>query len=367
MKKIRFLNLSVTSKKEITKYIMIFKKFLKKGVFVLGKDVEIFEKKMCKFLNQNYCLGVSSGTNALHVALKALGIKQNDEVIVPCLSWYSTFTSVVSVGAIPVAADIDDDLHINQNDIIRKINKKTKAIIYVHFTGLFKPLNKLKKICKKKRIFLIEDCAQSFGAKFKNFRPGNFSDIAAYSMNPMKVFASIGDAGLIATGKKSYHRLAQKIRYAGVDMTRDDCVIPSLNNKIDTLSAVILNYRIKYLKKIIKIRIRNAKIYNNLLCEKVIKPKFYGNYQHVYYTYVIRVKANQRNKLIKYLKINGIETKIQHNKLIYNHSGLKKFNKRYITFKGEQLKKEILCLPIHEKLTPRDIKYICSKINSFKF
>ena len=161
MKKVRFLDLSIKNSREKKRLKTIFSKSLDEGVFVLGKPVENFEKKISNILNLKYSIGISSGTSAVYLALKAIGIKPGDEVIVPCMSWYSTFTSVVMNKAIPIGVDIDEDLLMNLNNIKSKVTKKTKAILYVHFTGYVKDLTNLSKYCKSKNIFLIEYCEQS--------------------------------------------------------------------------------------------------------------------------------------------------------------------------------------------------------------
>ena len=139
--KIRFLDLSVKSKEELKNQISSYKKFLKKGIFVLGPDVVNFENKISKFVQKKYTIGCSSGTNAIYLALKSIGIKKNDHVLVPGLSWVSTFTAVKSLGAIPIGVEIDNDFIISFEDIKRKITKKTKAIIIVYFTGYYKKIN----------------------------------------------------------------------------------------------------------------------------------------------------------------------------------------------------------------------------------
>lgn len=367
MKKINFLNLAVKSRYDLQQYLKIFRNFLKKGVFVLGEGVDSFEKKFSKYNNKKFSIGVSSGTNALYLALKTLGVSKGDEVIVPCMSWYSTFTAVTMLGGIPIGVDIGNDLQLDQEKVLDSITNKTKAIIYVHFTGLSKSLKNLKKICNKKKIFLVEDCAQSFGATTKGIKVGHYSDIASYSMNPMKVFGAIGDAGMISTNKRNLFNTAKVLRYAGVDMQKDDCKYPDLNNKIDTLQALILNHKLPRLKKVIKQRIANAKIYNRYLTsDRIIKPVFKDNFEHIYYTYVIRVK--KRDQLMKFLQKKNIETKVQHKKTIYEHSGLRKYNIYKSKFKkADLLKKEILCLPVHENLSRTEILIVCKLINSFKF
>ena len=363
MKKIKFLNLAISNKSERKKLIKIFSNSLDDGIFVLGKKVLNFEKKIANKLKVKYAVGVSSGTNALYLSLKSLGIKAGDEVLVPCMSWYSSFTAVAMVGAIPKGIDINDNLLMDLNNIEKKITKKTKAILYVHFTGLVKDLTKLKKICKQKKIYLIEDCAQSFYGRVNKKFAGSFADVSAFSTNPMKVYAALGDSGFVTTNNHKIYKKLLLLRYAGVDMKKDECFYPDLNNKIDTLQASILNFRLSTIKDIIKKRISNAQYYEKNL-KNVKKPLFskFGN--HVYYTY--QIICEKRDKLKKFLEKYGIETKIQQKKLIYDHNGFKNYNRFSAEFtKGDILKNKILCLPIHEKLTISDLKLITDKINNF--
>ena len=363
MKKIRFLNLAVSNLSEKKKLIKIFSNSLNNGIFVLGKDVLNFEKKIARKLNRKYAVGVSSGTNAVYLSLKSLGINPGDEILVPCMSWYSSFTAIVMAGGIPIGIDIKNNLLMNLENIKKNITKKTKAILYVHFTGLTEDLTELKKICKQKKLFLIEDCAQSFCGKIKNQFAGSFSDVSAFSTNPMKIYAGLGDSGFITTNNLKIYKKLLILRYAGIDMKKDECIYPDLNNKIDTLQANILDYRLSRVSKIIKKRISNANYYEkNLL--NIKKPIFSKKGNHVYYTY--QIICEKRNELKKFLEKNGIETKIQQNKLIYDHYGFKNFNKYSSKFpNGDILKKKILCLPIHEKLTLSDLKFITNKVNEF--
>ena len=179
----------------------------------------------------------------------------------------------------------------------------------------------------------------------------------------MKVYAALGDSGFVTTNNLKIYKKLLLLRYAGVDMKKDECFYPDLNNKIDTLQASILDFRLSGIGKIIKKRISNAYYYEKNLMN-VKKPLFSNKGNHIYYTYQIICK--KRDELKKFLEKNGIETKIQQNKLIYDHSGFKNFN-RYSTkfIKGDILKKKILCLPIHEKLTLSDLKFVTEKVNEF--
>lgn len=361
--KVRFLNLSIKDNQIKKRYKRAFDSFLDKGQFVLGKKVKSFENKISKIIKKKYTVGVSSGTNALYLALKSCGITNGDHVLVPCLSWLSTFTAVQKIGAIPIGVDIGEDLQINLDLIKKNITKKTKAIIIVHFTGYLKNYNKLKKFCINKKIKLIEDAAQSFGAIVLNKPSGSFGDFSCFSMNPMKVFAAIGDAGTVSTNDKKYYRKILSYRYAGT-INKELAYYPELNHKIDTLQAIILMENLKFLKKIIKKRVQNASIYDKNLVSVIKKPPLRKNFQHVYYTYTILCK--NRDKLKKYLERKNIETKIQHPYLIYQHPGLKNsFNYKKKFPVGNKIVNKILSIPVHEKLSQKEIKYVYNSINNF--
>ena len=359
---IRFLNLSIENKRDRSNYTKEVNNFLKKGIFMMGEEVIKFENNIKNFLNKKYCVGVSSGTNAIYLSLRALGIKKNDEILVPCMSWYSTFSVVKVIGAKPISCDIDNDLIIDINDVVKKINKRTKAIIIVHFTGLLKDHTKLYKLCKEKGIKVIEDCAQAFGTSVNNKYVGSFSDISAFSMNPMKVYGAFGEAGCICTNNYNYYRKLLTLRYAGVDMKKDECIYPELNHKIDSIQALVLNIKLKKFRDIHLKRIENASIYEKYLTNKVVKPKFYNDKRHLYYTYTIL--TNERIKLQKYLEKHSIQTRIQHKKIMEDHIGFKVDNlKRNIN--GNVLKNQVLSLPVHENLKKNEIMKTIKIINDF--
>lgn len=359
--KIRFLDLSIKSKIEFKEQLKVYKKFLKEGKFVLGPYVDQFEKKISQIVKKKYTIGCSSGTNAIYLALKATGIKKDDHVLVPSMSWVSTFTAVQSLGAVPIGVEIDDDFIISFDDIKKKITKKTKAIIIVYFTGYYKKIKELKDYCKKRNVTVIEDCAQSFGSSFNQEPNGKSADIACFSMNPMKVYGGYGDAGAVCVDNLKIANKIKSLRYAGT-INKELVIDPDLNHKIDSLQALILLKQLKFLKAKINKRIKNAEFYQKNLTSKIIKPKFFSDYRHVYYTYSIMVK--NRKKLIDYLNKKGIETKVQHPFIISDHPGLKnKYNKGLS--KSKSIAERILSIPIHEKLKKSELKYITFQINKF--
>jgi dTDP-4-amino-4,6-dideoxygalactose transaminase len=336
--------------------------FLYSGKYILNDVRTNFEEAASKYLKNKYSVGVSSGTNALYLALKAINLKKNDEVLVPCLSWISTFTAVEMTGAKAVGIDINENLSMNLDQIKSKINKKTKAIIFVHFSGLTTDLTKLSNFCKRKKIFLIEDSAQSFGGKINKKFSGTFGDFGAYSLNPMKVFSSIGEAGLITFNNKKYYKKLELLRYSGIQ-NKEKCIVPELNHKIDNIQCFILRHKIKDINKIIKKRISIAENYEKRLTNKIDKPIFKKDFSHIYYGYTI--KTNKRNKLKQFLHKNKIETKIEHPYLICDHKPFKKNNKLKNFKKGNEVRKTILSLPIDENMTKKEINYTIKKINEF--
>lgn len=361
--KIRFLNLSIKSKKELDVHAKLYNKFLKQGKFVLGPSVDKFESKISHIVKKKYTIGCSSGTNAIYLALKSIGIKKGDHVLVPSISWVSTFTAVKMLGAEPIGVDIDDDFIIKMEDIKKRITKKTKAIIIVYFTGYFKKIIGLKDFCRLKKIKIIEDCAQSFGAINNGEPNGKFGDLACFSMNPMKVFGGYGDAGAVSVNSHLTYKKIKSLRYAGT-INKEIVVDPDLNHKIDSLQAMILLEQLKLLKKKIKKRISNALFYEKNLTNKICKPKFFSDGRHIYYTYSILV--DDRVNLINYLNKNGIETKIQHPFIISDHPGLKnEFNKNF--FNARKIANKILSIPIHEKLKFDELNFIVKKINNFYY
>lgn len=360
---VRFLDLKVVNS---IAYNDAISKVFSHGQFILGPEVQLFEKKMCAYTGRKYCLGVSSGSDALFLSLKALGIRAGDEVITTSLSWIATANAISLTGAKPVFVDIDHDLNISPQAIIKSITPKTKCILSVDFTGKLCNYNLIEKIAKDYNLLLVEDASQAFGATDQRGRPsGSFGDISAISHNPMKVLAALGEAGSILTDDEDLYKKLSILRYAGT-INREICVTPSLNHRLDTIQASILLANLAtFEKNVLEPRSRNAALYDKHLPDIVFKPapSVYPERQ-VYYTYSARVP--NRDLLMEYLSDNLVETKVQHKLPMPSHpaySNLKTDSKTY----PEAIKacNEIICLPIHEKLTIDDILHVCDLITKF--
>jgi len=361
MKKIRFVNLEFHDLKFKKKIISRFNKILKHGKFILGPEVQEMEKKISQFCKRKFCVGTASGTDALYLALRALDIGNGDEVITSPMTWVSSTNSIIMNNAKPVFVDIKNDLNMDENKIEKCITKKTKAILYVNYTGKIANTQKIKAISNKYNLKIIEDSAQSFGSTRHNMPSGSFGDVSCFSFNPMKVLPSLGEAGAILTNNKKIYERIKILRYAGT-ISRENCMYPSLNFKIDTIqSSFILEY-LKIIKKLIKRRIEIAEIYNKNLNESIQKPKSDKDCIDTFYTYTIQV--NNRDKLLKYLNSKGIEARVKHPILVSDQLAYKKFKKSNLT-NAERLIKKIISLPINDKITNQEVKYVIKEVNNF--
>ena len=251
---VRMFDLRVKDLKVRAELNKSLQKIMDHGLFFFGPELYEFEKKMSQFLNMKYTVGVASGSSALYLALKSLGIKSGDEVITTPFSWIITSNAIVECGATPVFVDIADDYNIDANLIEKKITSKTKAIVPMHWGGHMCDMDKIKKIAKKHNLYVVEDAAQAFGAKFKNNKSGNYSDVAAFSMNPMKCLSGFGEGGLVATNNKKLYEKIKILRYAGTTsdpkkLITNNCVEISLNHKMDTINAAMLLVAFKFFKK----------------------------------------------------------------------------------------------------------------------
>ena len=361
MKKIRYVNLSVINKNLKKNYINSFRKILKHGQFILGPEVTLLEKKLASYCKRKYAVATGSGTDALYLAVKSLKIGKGDEVITTPMSWVSSTNAISVNGAKPIFVDIDNDLNIDAEKIEKAISKKTKAILFVNFTGKICNVKKIIRIAKKYKIKIIEDAAQSFGSVKYNRPSGSFGDISCVSLNPMKVLPSLGEAGVVLTDDKKLYEKIKILRYAGM-VNKENCFYPSLNFKIDTIQAAFILDNLKILKKKINLRNKFAKYYIKNLTDKIETPEILQNEKQSFYSFTI--KAPKRDALKRYLLDSGIETKIQHPILIPDQKAYNG-NHKFLLKNAKILVKKILCIPINENLKKSELNYITKKINLF--
>jgi dTDP-4-amino-4,6-dideoxygalactose transaminase len=334
---------------------------LKHGRLVNGPEVTALEIGFSLRLNRKYAIGVSSGTDALVLALRALNIGKGDEVIVPALSFVATANAVSLVGAIPIFCDIADDLNIDPTEIKDLITPRTKAIMPVHWAGRICAVDHVSMIAKTHNLKVIEDASQAFGATFNDNPAGSRGDIACFSMNPMKGLAALGEAGMIVTDDKEVYERLDPLRYQGV-WNKEVCHSLSGNHRLDTIQAAMLLVRLAGFDKLLKDRRNIAKFYDMRLKGIVATPKEWAHEKLAYYTYTIQ--CDQRDKLKDFLAIRGIETKIQH-PILMPEQPLYKHGARGTWSHAKYLMSRVLCIPVHEKLTDGQIWHVVNSIADF--
>ncbi len=339
---------------------------LAETAFIRGKYVKIFEEDYAKAYGVKHCIGVGNGTDAIYILLKMLGIGQGDEVITVANSWISTSETITQAGAKPVFVDVEQDYFtINPNLIEAKITKKTKAIIPVHLCGQVADIAKIKTICNKYNLFLIEDCAQAHFSQYQQQNVGTFGDAATFSFYPGKNLGAYGDAGAIITNND---KLAEKCRmYANHGaLVKHFHYMEGINSRLDGLQASILSAKLPYLDGWIQKRQEVAQLYNNLLGDlpEITRPKIRLNSRHTFHLYMVRAK--NRDELRTYLQEKGIPTFIHYPTPLPFMPAYK-----YLEHTAEDFpvaaayQHQILSLPIYPELSKKEIEYVAENIKSF--
>jgi len=335
---------------------------LDSGKFILGKQTEEFEEKFAKFCNVKYAACVSSGTAALFLSLKSLGLEKGDEVIVPSLSFIATVTPILMIGGIPKFVDVNvRNYTLDHTEIERKITKKTKGIIPVHLYGHPANISEIKKIAKDHSLFLLEDSAQAHGAKFHGKLVGSIGDAACFSFYPSKNLTVCGDGGIVTSNNESIIKNVKILR----DHGRSEKYLHEFlgyNLRFNEIQASIGKVMLKRLPKGNENRRKIAKVYSSELDDNVIKPNEEKWAKHVYHMYPIRTKV--RNKLQKFLKSKGIGTGIHYPIPIHKQPLLNKYKKQKLPI-TEEICSTTLSIPMFPSLTHTQQKYVINSINQF--
>ncbi len=362
--KIPYVDLSRQYKQERKKIIKVIDEVLLKGNYVGGDQVDLFEKRIAKFCNTKYCVALNSGTDALVLALHALGVRRGDEVITPPNSFIASTAVIVHLGAKPVFADVKPDQSIDPDEIEKKITKKTKVIMPVHLTGRMCQMDKILKIAKKHNLKIVEDAAQSIGSMYKEKKSGSYGDIGCFSAHPLKNLNAIGDSGYLTTNSKKIYDYIKILRSHGM-ANRNVVKNFGYVSRMDNLQAAVLNYRLNDLNNLISKRRKNAKLYFKYLNKKkMLLPTESVHEFNTYHTFVIQV--SKRDKLKEYLLKNGINTAIHYPIPIHLQPAAKRLGYKKGDFKNtERQAKSILTLPINQFLKEKEIIFISKKINNF--
>lgn len=337
---------------------------LSSGWYILGKEMEEFENKLASWAGVKHCVALNSGTDALILAVRALGLGPGDEVIVPANAYIASIIGVTENGAIPVFVDADEHMEIDANKIEEKITRRTKAILPVHLYGQCSRMDKIADIAKKHNLKLIEDCAQCLGSKYNDQLAGTFGDIGCLSFYPTKPLGAFGDAGAIITNDDEIAEKVKLLRNYGSKVKYHN-EINGVNSRMDEIQAAILQVGLKYLEEGNEERRRQARIYRNgIKNEKVIIPDEYESVYHIYHLFPVLVE--DRDAFQKYLKDNGVGTQVHYPIPPYVAECYKDWKYKWSDFQNaERYANQEVSLPIYCGLPDEELAYVIDVINKF--
>ncbi|MDR2735893.1 MAG: DegT/DnrJ/EryC1/StrS family aminotransferase [Puniceicoccales bacterium] len=351
-------------------------KVFRSGQFILGSEAEEFEKNFAKQVGVKHCIGISSGTDALLLAMMVLKIGPGDEVISPAYSFFATASCAARLGARVVWCDVSaDDFNIDVNKIEGLISEKTRAIIPVHLFGQAAVMDAILDICRPRDIHVIEDCAQATGARFNDKQVGQFGTFGCYSFFPSKNIGGFGDAGMLVTDDDELAARARILRSHGMTRQYHHDYLGG-NFRIDALQAALLNVKLPYLDNYIENRRRNASYYSNALaeidgvgfdesCVMVLPRERKGNF-HTFNQYTLRVKGARRDELKRFLDEKAIGSQIYYpiplpdQKCFATNSR----GRETITV-SRQLALEALSIPIFPELSNDQMDYVIDSIAEY--
>ena len=367
---------------------------LSSAAYIMGKNVTEFEKEFAGYIGTKHAISVGNGTDALVIALKALGIGEGDEVITSTFTYFASAECISAVGATPVFVDVEKDtFNIDPDKIEEKITERTKAIIPVHIFGQSADMDKINIIAKKHNLKVIEDACQAVGAKYKGKMTGTLSDVACFSFFPTKNLSCAGDGGMIVTsddsiatiatalrthgsgetGQKAYNLLNNITEEVVTSKSGDDTVYNPLkyynyligyNSRLDAIQAAILRVKLPYLDKWNSRRKEIAKIYDEeLIDSNVITPRVREENDTVYHQYVLQ--SDNREEVLAKLKEKGIATGVYypvplHLQKVYTDLGYKEGDMPV----AEYLSHRTFAIPVYPELSEEQIQYIVDSIKN---
>ena len=341
------------------------RKFVATGDFTLGKPLSEFEQRFAELIGSRYAVGVNSGTDAIKLSLKVLGVGYGDEVITAANTFVATVGAIAEVGAIPVFVDCDDTFCMDPGQIEEAISERTKAILPVHYTGYMADLRRILPIADRYRIPLVEDACQAILGAIDGKTAGTWGRTGAFSLHPLKNLNVWADGGVIVTDDSEIYASLKLIRNHGL-LDRDTVAVLGCNSRLDTIQAVVGNWLLPSTHQITKKRITYATYYDkafSALPEINIPPRP-SDYQIVYHLYM--VLADKRDELLRYCIANGIEAKIHYPVPIYLQPALLHLGNKQGDYPvADKQAKSIITFPCDQHLTRQEIDYVIQTVTNF--
>lgn len=360
---IKFIDLRaqyLSIKKEVDQAIQ---DVLDKTAFALGPFVQSFEENFAKAHEAKYCVGVNSGTSALHVSLWALGITFGDEVIIPANTFIATAEAVSLCGATPVFADCEPEYYnMDHSKIENLITSKTKAIIAVHLYGQPAKIDEIKAIADNHNLYLIEDCAQAHLAEYKDRKVGTFGTCGCFSFYPGKNLGAYGEAGAVITNNyELYNRIMALRDHGSLEKYHHQYI--GHNYRMEGIQGAVLDVKLKHLRRWTEQRRHISDLYRERLINSdgIVLPAEMNNTKHVYHLFVIQ--ANERDKVISALKERGISTGIHypipcHLQQAYDFLDYEEDSLPI----AENIAEKIISLPMYPELSETAVDYVCTQL-----
>jgi len=338
------------------------KNVLESGTLILGENVKLFEQEFAGYCGVRYGVGVNSGTDALFLGLKALGVGEGDEVITVANTAVPTVSAIVSTGAVPQFVDINPETYLMDTaQIERALTEKTKCILPVHLYGQCVDMDRVRDLAERYGLKVFEDCAQSHGAVFKGRKAGSMSDAAAFSFYPTKILGGYGDGGMVVTDDETLSKKLLRLRFYGMEKTYY-ALEHGYNSRLDELHAAILRGKLKHLHRYIARRKELAARYERMLADTdLILPKTMAGNEHAYYLYVCR--HPERDRIIEALKKCDIFVNISYPWPIHTMAGYRHFGYREGDLPHtEKAAQEIFSLPMYPGLTDDEQEQVVSAL-----
>ncbi|RJQ15325.1 MAG: DegT/DnrJ/EryC1/StrS family aminotransferase [Nitrospiraceae bacterium] len=337
------------------------KDILDSGQFILGPNVRAFEQEIVSYCDVRNALGLASGTDALFLCLKALGLEKGDEVITTPFTFIATAEAIAYVGATPVFVDIDrHTLNIDSSKIEEKITTRTRAVIVVHLFGLPADMDEIMALAQKYNLKVVEDCAQAFGARYKNRPAGGIGDAGCFSFYPSKNLGAYGDGGMMVTNHHEIYESVRLLRNHGTVAPYRHGFI-GYNSRLDEIQAAILRIKLRHIDEYNGKRRDLAKIYTSLLGDSVQCPVEIGDRTHVYHQYTIR--TGERDRISGALRDDNVSSVVYypvplHMQEAFNYLGYRKGDLP----ESEAAADEVLSIPIYPELDPGKAEHIANVI-----
>jgi dTDP-4-amino-4,6-dideoxygalactose transaminase len=360
---IDYENLSKSNEPFYEEFKNKFEEILKKGWYILGTEVELFEKNFSIYTGTKYCLGLASGLDALILALRSLNFEKGSEIIVPSNTYIATILAVLHADLVPVLVEPDlRTYNIDPSKIEESITTRTKAILVVHLYGKTCQMDKICEIAEKNNLNIIEDAAQAHGSKFKEKNAGSFGDFGAFSFYPTKNLGALGDAGAITTNSFELFETTKMLRNYG-SKTKYINEIVGYNSRLDEIQAGFLNIKLEKIDCINNHKRELAKIYLDNLKKDFIVPEVNDNHFDVFH--IFNIRHPERDKIKNYLFKNDVKTEIHYPIPPHKQTALKDIIKNKNFPISEEIHSTTLSLPISFFHTKEDIYRVVELLNTY--